>query len=757
MVGNMIKKIVIKNVASFDDEGVTLDDLKRVNFIYGGNACGKTTISRVLSCRDVPHVYPQCNVEWEGEPLQVVTYNNDFRNNNFREADIPGVFTLGHASVEAIEDIERMSKERAGFLKAVETAVAKINARNAEIDDLKSSRQEQLWKSVYKKNEEFKQCLKGFLYKNTFETKILEVIRTGLPSPLPEIGDLRRRYQFLFAGGGTPSKKDIIPESSDLVLSLLEITNDEIWNRRIVGSEDVPIAALIQKLDIADWVHRGQSFLSHESDVCPFCQKHTIDESFRKQLEGFFDEHYVHDIERISFLRDHYSELVKDVSAFYGDLLSKAESDLVGLLDSSLFGATIQLVKDAMASNLEMMEAKVKEPGITITFKDIKPLTANLQRLIDTANDAIRVNNEMVDNLLREKRSLIDDVWSYLGGLAIDEVQSIENKIRGKEGALSQHRKDESSARESYARVDREIKAKESQVTSIQPTITRINNALKKFGFTGFSIQASPTDANKYQIQRKDGSWVENSLSEGEITFITFLYYMQLVKGSNTQSDIISPRVLVIDDPISSLDSNVLFVVSTMIKQLLKEVREPIVGHNSDIKQVFILTHNVYFHKEVTFINNRQKSRSDTNHWVLYKRGDISAVKSYGTDNPIKGSYELLWKELRERQEEMDNISIQNVMRRIIENYFIVFGGLNGKELIGDNFTEDPEELAIATSFASWYDEGSHDISDDLFVEHPNILTDKYMSVFKRLFYKLGHEAHYNMMMHIEEESDAEE
>ena len=753
----MIKKIVIKDVASFDNEGVTLDNLKRVNFIYGGNACGKTTISRVLSCKDIQQAYPQCNVEWEGEPLQVVTYNKDFRNSNFREANIPGVFTLGHASVEAIEDIERMSKERAGYSRAIEMAVSNIAARNAEIDELKTSRQEQLWKSVYKKNEEFKLCLRGFLYKNTFETKLLDVIRAGLPSPLPDLEDLRRLYQFLFAVDGSPSKKDIIPESSDMVLSLLEITDDAIWGRRIVGSEDVPIAALIKKLDIADWVHRGQSFLSPASDICPFCQKPTIDESFRKQLEGFFDENYVHDIERVSSLRNHYLELVNDVSAFYDDLLSKAKSDLVGLLDSSLFGAAVQLVKDAMASNLEMMTAKVKEPGMKVAFKDIKTYTDTLQGLIDAANDAIRVNNEMVDNLSSEQRSLINDVWSYLGGLAIDEVESIEKKIRGKEGALSQHRKDESLARESFARVDREIKAKEGQVTSVQPTITRINNALKKFGFTGFSIHASPTDATKYQIQREDGSWVENSLSEGEITFITFLYYMQLVKGSNTQSDIKSPRVLVIDDPISSLDSNVLFVVSTMIKQLLKEVREPIIGKESDIKQVFIFTHNVYFHKEVTFINNRQRTRSDTNHWVLYKRGDISAVKSYGMDNPIKGSYELLWKELRERREEMDNIAIQNVMRRIIENYFIVFGGLNGKELIGDIFTEDPEELAIATSFASWYDEGSHDISDDLFVEHPNILTEKYMSVFKRLFHKLGHKAHYNMMMHIEEESDAEE
>lgn len=748
IVENMIKKIVIRDIASFDNKGVTLENLKKVNFIYGGNACGKTTISRVISCKDIEHIYQHCEVEWEGEPLQVVTYNKDFRNKNFREADIPGVFTLGHASVEAIEDIERLSKEKEGYTKAIETAASNIAARNIEIQELKNYRQEYLWKKVYKKNEEFKECLRGNLYKSTFDAKILEVIQSGLPSPLPNLEDLRHRYQILFAGGGSPSKRDAIPESSDLILSLLEITDNDIWKRRIIGSDDVPIAALIKKLDIADWVYRGQSFLSSESNVCPFCQKQTIDNSFREQLERFFDENYVNDIELVSSLRSQYSKLLQDVSVFYNDLISKADSDLAGMLDSSLFGTTVQLVKEAMAYNLEMMTSKEKEPGLTIEFKDIRSYMEDIQGMIDTANDAIRANNEMIDNLSRDQRFLINDVWSYLGGLAIDEVQSIEKKIRGKEGAISQHQRDELAAKESYNRVNREIQAKESQVTSIQPTITKINNALKKFGFTGFSIQPSPKDDTKYQIQREDGSLVENTLSEGEITFITFLYYLQLVKGSNTQSNIKSPRVLVIDDPISSLDSNVLFVVSTMIKQLLKEVRESVPGKESDIKQIFILTHNVYFHKEVTFINNRQKSRSDTNHWVLYKKEGISAVKSYGMDNPIKGSYELLWKELRERRNEMDNITIQNVMRRIIENYFIVFGGLNGKELIGENFSDDPEELAIATSFASWYDEGSHDISDDLFVEHPNILTEKYMSVFKRLFDKLGHSAHYNMMMH---------
>ena len=41
----MIIRIDIKDVASFDIDGVSFDNMQKVNFIYGGNGTGKTTRS----------------------------------------------------------------------------------------------------------------------------------------------------------------------------------------------------------------------------------------------------------------------------------------------------------------------------------------------------------------------------------------------------------------------------------------------------------------------------------------------------------------------------------------------------------------------------------------------------------------------------------------------------------------------------------------------------------------------------------------
>ncbi len=83
---------------------------------------------------------------------------------------------------------------------------------------------------------------------------------------------------------------------------------------------------------------------------------------------------------------------------------------------------------------------------------------------------------------------------------------------------------------------------------------------------------------------------------------------MHLLNGSNNRDLITENKVVVIDDPISSLDSNVLFIVSNLILKLIDDIR----NNQNNIVQLFVLTHNVYFHKEVTFNKKAYKRRKIT-------------------------------------------------------------------------------------------------------------------------------------------------
>ncbi len=274
--------------------------------------------------------------------------------------------------------------------------------------------------------------------------------------------------------------------------------------------------------------------------------------------------------------------------------------------------------------------------------------------------------------------------------------------------------------------------------TSIQPTIDSINKTLKAFGFTNFSIVQ--TSDNKYQIKRENGELANNTLSEGEVTFITFLYFMQLIKGGKTIQNAQSDRIVVIDDPISSLDSTILYVVSASIRDLIRTILK-----GSNIKQLILLTHNIFFFKEVTCIHSkRENSKTKYSYWTISKRSGNSIFSQRLDESPIKSSYELLWEDIK-NWETTSAISLQNNMRRIFESYFMVFGGITETDVV--NHFSSSEEKSTCNSLIGWINDGSHSIADDLHYVPGEEEKTKFLSVFEKIFDYMGHKGHYDMMM----------
>jgi wobble nucleotide-excising tRNase len=283
-----------------------------------------------------------------------------------------------------------------------------------------------------------------------------------------------------------------------------------------------------------------------------------------------------------------------------------------------------------------------------------------------------------------------------------------------------------------------ELRELEKQTTSIQPTIDDINSLLNQFGFKAFSLIKTPS-GNTYRLVRPDGAEAKTTLSEGEKSFVCFLYFYHLLKGSMSESGMTDDRIVVFDDPVSSLDSDILFIVSSLIRKLIEETR----GGKTTIKQIFIMTHNVYFHKEITFNKNRHSGDklSDETFWMIQKNDNGPKIQNYDK-NPISTSYDLLWSEVRNRQQSSQ--TIQNALRRILENYFKILGHIDF-DLICDKF-EGTDKL-ICKSLFSWVNDGSHSSLDDVYISIENTQIDNYLRVFRRIFDKMGHMGHYKMMM----------
>jgi wobble nucleotide-excising tRNase len=735
----MIKQIDIKNVATYDNQGVQFNDLKKVNFIYGANGCGKTTISNFIYDNS-DQKFNSCSLTWQNAlPLNVLVYNKEFRERNFGKGKLNGVFTLGEATAEQIKIIEQKTEE----LKAIKAEGVKkhetFDKLTADKSKLENDFKEATWTKVYKKYETaFKEAFQGSMQKETFKSKLLQEFSSNT-AELETLDNLIAKAETIF--GEQPER--IEPISQISFERVVEIETNEIWKKIIVGKADVDIAKLIQRLNINDWVNQGKEYI--EDKTCPFCQQETITDDFKKQIESFFDETYLKDIKQLKELKQEYNNLTQNIINQLNGVETNQKSLSNSKLDIDKFSAYLKTLISQNTTNNEFLTNKVKEPSRSIELISIKEQAELVLDLINLANFEIKKHNDIVTNYATERSNLIKAIWKYLLEEYKTEISQFNTQKSGLETGITNIETQYKAKITEYKTLDTEIKNLNKNVTSIQPTIDEINRILKSYGFLNFEIVPAQEEGF-YQIQREDGSIAETTLSEGEITFITFLYYLQLTKGGISEDEVSNERVLVIDDPISSLDSNVLFVVATLIKDIIKNIKSEI----GNVRQLILLTHNVYFHKEVSFIDGRTKTCNKTNFWILRKNDKVTGLQSFEMNNPIQSSYELLWQELKS-VEVKSTLTIQNIMRRIIENYFKLLGKYGDDDLILK--FETKEEQEICRSLISWINDGSHSINDDLYVELQDRTIDVYKKVFKDIFLLTKHEGHYNMMMNIIEET----
>jgi wobble nucleotide-excising tRNase len=737
----MITSITIKNVATYDPvDGVIIDGLKKVNFIYGANGCGKTTLSNFLQ-NPVDGKFANCVANWKNEsPIKTLVYNNEFRKQNFGNGKLNGVFTLGQATTDEIKVIEDKNEELK-IIKADGTKKREVlNAQKQRKEDLEKEFTESSWKKIYKKyDKEFKEAFVGSMKSGElFKNRLLQEFSNNTAN-LKSLDELREKAKTIF--GDIP--QNITSINTISYERLLNIEVEPVWKKIIVGKADVDIAKLIQKLNINDWVNQGRSYIQEDVDTCPFCQQPTINEDFKNQLENWFDETYLNDIKAIRELKQEYNLLTQNLINELNDIETNQKNLKDTKLNVDKFSAYLKTLISQNTTNSEFLNNKIKEPSRSIELVSLKEQLDLIADLIKDANDEIKKHNDIVANFNAEKSDLIQSIWKYIIEEFRTDIAKYLSDKGGLETGITALQTQLTAKLTEFNTLQGEIQNLSKNVTSIQPTVDEINRLLRSYGFLNFEIVPT-AEKGFYQIQREDGEIAETTLSEGEITFITFLYFLQRAKGGETEESVNEERILVIDDPISSLDSNVLFVVSTLIKEIIKNVKSDV----GNIKQIILLTHNVYFHKEVSYEGlNRKGEKSQF--WILRKNNKVSAIHFYGINNPIQSSYELLWREIKE-WENNSGITIQNTLRRILENYFSILGSKRDDVLINKFSTQ--EEREICRSLLSWANEGSHTLPDDLFIEAPDGTITKYLEVFKNIFSHTENIGHYNMMMGIGEE-----
>ena len=723
----MIKRITIPSIVPFTAGSSAIEHLSRANFLFGANGTGKTTISNLIRNESVN---PDSKVlEWEsGLPVKTYVYNRHFVSANFDSGrNINGIFTMGEDSVETQKKIDELTKAIEKCESSITSASNQAADTEKEIHDIEEKEADAYWRLKATMSPVFKPAWQGSSgSKAKFrEAAMDELAKTADDETVPDKDDLLARADVAFDASITHT--ELIPDID--ASELVKLEDSEILRKKVVGKSDIPIAALINRLENMDWVSKGRQYLKDAEGKCPFCQSN-LPEGFEAALGGFFDDTFTDDMNAIALLAQDYDR----ESASYIDEIEKALQTHAAFIDASALEPKIELLKSTVEGNRRKIADKQKSPSVPIELDATKSIVEDIAALFEKANGKIKTQNAIVENRRSEQQKIKAEIWSLFIHEARSTIEPLNDLLQKANKKLAGLETTMKRAAERLSTLKADLDVAESSRTNVKDTAKAINDLLNQLGFTNFKLDVTE-DGVSYQITRANGEPASETLSEGERSFLTFLYFYHLMKGSQETSGTSERRVIVIDDPISSMDANVLFVVSSLVHKLAEDAR----NQTGIVDQLIVLTHNISFHHEVTY-EPKGHMNPKTSYYLVRKTGEESVIE-YREQNPISSSYEQLWKEIF--SEGCSSLTAQNVARLITETFFETMEDVEPREIIEAMEGNDRE---IACSFLSWANAGSHILADEETFVNTNETTDTYLRVLENIFTTRGYGKHFQAM-----------
>ena len=757
-MSNIIQNIKLNNVASYK-ESTEIKGLKKLNFFFGSNGAGKSTIGKYLQTlskaknKEEVEGFELCSIDgYNPEQHEILVFNQKFINDNFiNRNDIPGIFTLDERNKEAEEEIE---KEQIRINKWNE-CVAKLKEENTSINTRKTliysgvnGVVEKCWglRNDFNKNFIKMPTLEHPKRKENHYNKIISILQKKDEQEI-DYEELKSDYEKLYEEEIVKIEQSLKIATYKKIRRLESEINDKL-NIPFTGNKDVDIANMIETLGIQKWVEERYNQLNKSKILqkCPFCQEETINQNLVQQFQDYFDRTYTEKKEALQNLKTQYNNLTKD-------FILNLKSITPNYPLKSEFNQLINKLERFFEKQEKVIQNKIDNTNEELSITSLNSHIQELKIVVNT----ITANNENVEKLDEKQQNLIKNIWEYMAFHAKEFVNEYEkeeerlNKRLEKVKAIKAYR--ENKIRESELKIEE----KREETANTETARKEINDILKNTGFNGFEIEKRETTENnisRYYLKRPDENKedVFSSLSEGEKNFIAFLYFYWLCKGTDDQENKKgNKKIIVIDDPVSSLDSQALFVVITIIRGLAhkKGKRENNkFFSNENIAQLLILTHNLFFQKEVCF-NYKEFLCNDLHYYLVSKHSGQSTVSEPSVKELIKNDYELLWKSLAQvKDDENLIVVIGNIMRRILQTYLQFTKKEPREAKILEGFSKHSNRYIIYRAFMSQNNEQSHEIQimNEFFYQSLNdTKAEDLLMVFKNIFNDIGSE-HYKIM-----------
>lgn len=699
-------------------------------FLYGTNGAGKSAIGEVIqgvSSGDGKFSHCQMHTS-NNAAYRVLVYNQRFVDKVIRTAEgVLGIFTIGALDAEAQAEIEGKKVEAEALEAQLEAVKKKIEQSIEAGKKVQEAAITGAWKAHSDYNKPpFRDLLSGW---HSDRKKFFEELEKYAVADDVELDSLDRLQERLADATSTETAQAKV--SVDLS-GLSSIESNSIWAEKIVVSSASRLASLIEKWGNSDWVGRGRD-IPH-GDNCPFCQE-KLPENFAEDLAKLLDGDRQVRVDQVKLLAERYEATIGQIEVSVAQVFKHTFAQK----DAALSQAW-ELLLARLKANSAFMKAKVDKPGepYEVTVSDVAPM----KNAIGTINQRVTEFNARIADRAAEQGRIRTMFWQVMRRERAPVYDAYHAAKAPLVQALTADRAEKVAVDKSLLDISVRLKELGQLQTGVGAAVEKINARLAGMGVTSYSI-SSKGEGHLYCLSRPGQAEGDmTSLSEGEKTLISFLYFLERLTGSDEEDAgpiDLGRTIAVIDDPISSLSHNFVFDIASIIQEELIKPPEGV----PRLRQVIVLTHNLFFlHEMLRQTVGPELANQDKRCQLLrvVKSDHTKVVPMRASE--MMNDYQALWQVLRDaRDSNTPAIMVPNAMRCILEHFFW-FTHQEGK------FKEALKKVAAAdasfTPLARFLDRGSHRDGINITVMDFNHYDlNYYFDKFKAVFDAAGFPEHY--------------
>ncbi|MGL2768902.1 AAA family ATPase [Helicobacter pylori] len=760
--------INIKKIKSFKAfcglDAIEMGEFKDYNVIFGNNGCGKTSLTRAfelliskdkciekyrtISTAESPSIEFECkDGSYKIEPnsnigapsFKVEIYNSDFLHNNapfnsefgLKKLDDGIIILEGSVLGEETKEINQLKncKEKVEKRKkkikdenSAETLSAKQESEIKKYDkEIEKIRKEMTSKTIQITLDEIKINNICEVSKNKF--KVQEDVLTNLEKDFDELDEAMKKFDGL--------KEMELPKDYQTIKDKLESLFSFDMDKE-AGQVSEEIKEHMSKVG-REFIEKGIKLQKEmPNNACPFCTQEISNNIiqaytsyFNKRIEQFNQDSLgVSGTLKKILEQWNIKEILQSFERFE-PFMKKDFSKNKESLESGL--GQIKVLLEKLQKEVDKKEGSNNKEKFQEIDKKLSENYENLQKCVDETRNILNQKKEQQKKLDKLKAELKEARIKKAKHDSYDWQKSKEEAKR----KLSILNRGHERLKRLLEKIDKKLKELYDQK---RPDIETINNYLKALNLPKYSLDKD------YRIVLNSDA-LENSeakiiLSDGEKTTLAFAYFLARLKLFYKKEDL-KNLVVVIDDPISSLDEQRIYNTTCLVAKINQELAREKLSNKEDKAQVFVLTHNhTFMARLINMVGKHARYFQLERH-----QGQLKIVCKDKVNSYFDTFYLLLFKEVyafAKRETVQDNfneaINYGNKIRILLESFLKInfIDSFFGED---KTFKKEKIEKLIETAdgevelnFSKLpFSENGHSIKDK------DALTEKFLSIIKGL------------------------